>query len=139
MARMNLSIVTAERETFAGEVDYVTAPGSEGELTVLPSHAALMTTLMPGEMRYGADGEEQVIVVSGGFLEVLADRVTVLADATEREDEIDEDRAEQAVLRAQQLIATQAQDLDLERALASLRRAQMRLRFARRRRRRDQV
>ena len=75
MARMSLNIVTAERETYSGGVDYVTAPGADGELTVLPSHAALMTTLVPGEMRFGVDGEEQAIVVTGGFMEVLADNV----------------------------------------------------------------
>ena len=132
---MNLNIVTAERETYSGGVDYVTAPGADGELTVLPSHAALMTTLVPGEMRFGVDGEEQAVIVTGGFLEVLADNVTVLADAAEREDEIDEERAEIAVRRAQERIATHGDDLDMERALASLRRAQMRLRFSQRRRR----
>ncbi len=136
MARMNLSIVTAERETFSGGVDYVTAPGADGELTVLPSHAALMTTLVPGEMRFGADGEEeQAIIVTGGFMEVLADNITVLADAAEREDEIDEERAEIAVRRAQERIDQHGDDLDMERALASLRRAQIRLRFSQRRRR----
>ena len=134
MTRMNLNIVTAERETFSGGVDYVTAPGADGELTILPSHAALMSTLQPGEMRFGVDGEEQAIAVSGGFLEVLADNVTVLADAAEREDEIDEERAEIAVRRAQERIADHGSDLDMERALATLRRAQIRLRFARRRR-----
>ncbi len=136
MARMHLSIVTAERETYSGGVDYVTAPGADGELTVLPSHAALMTTLVPGEMRFGESGEEeQAIIVTGGFLEVLADRITVLADAAEREDEIDEERAAIAVQRAQERIDQHGDDLDMERALASLRRAQMRLRFSQRRRR----
>ena len=134
MARMNLNIVTAERETYSGGVDYVTAPGADGELTVLPSHAALMTTLVPGELRFGSTGDaEQSVVVTGGFMEVLADNVTVLADAAEREDEIDEARAEEAVRRAQERIDTHGDDLDMERALASLRRAQIRLRFARRR------
>ena len=137
MARMSLNIVTAERETFSGRVDYVTAPGADGELTVLPSHAALMTTLAHGEMRFGVDGEEQAIIVTGGFLEVLADNVTVLADAAEREDEIDEARSEEAVRRAQERVDSHGGDLDMERALASLRRAQVRLRFSQRRSRRD--
>jgi F-type H+-transporting ATPase subunit epsilon len=135
MAGMSLNIVTAERETFSGSVDYITAPGADGELTVLPSHAALMTTLAPGEMRFGIDGEDQAILVTGGFMEVLADNVTVLADAAEREDEIDEARAEEAVRRAQERIETHGADMDMERALASLRRAQIRLRFSQRRRR----
>ena len=134
---MSLNIVTAERETFSGGVDYVTAPGADGELTVLPLHAALMTTLVPGEMRFGVDGEEQAIIVTGGFMEVLADNVTVLADAAEREDEIDEARAEEAVRTAQERIAAHGSDLDMESALASLRRAQFRLRFSRRRQQRS--
>ena len=137
MARMNLNIVTAERETFSGGVDYVSAPGADGELTVLPSHAALMTTLVPGEMRFGADGEEQSVLVTGGFMEVLADNITVLADAAEREDEIDEDRAAEALRRAQERIESHGSDVDMELAVASLRRAQIRLRFAQRRRRRE--
>ncbi len=134
MAPMNLNIVTAEREMFSGSVEYVTATGADGELTVLPSHAALMTTLAPGEMRFGSsDGDERSIIISGGFMEVLADNVTVLADAAERDDEIDEERAAEAVRRAQERIASHGDDLDMERALASLRRAQIRLRVSRRR------
>ena len=134
MARMILNIVTAERETFSGDVDYVTAPGANGELTILPSHAPLMTTLVPGEMRFGVDDGEQAILITGGFMEVLVDSITVLADAAEREDEINEDRAAEAVRRGQERIAMHGDDLDMERALASLRRAQLRLRFSRRRR-----
>ena len=134
MARMILNIVTAERETFSGDVDYVTAPGANGELTILPSHAPLMTTLVPGEMRFGVDDGEQAILITGGFMEVLVDSITVLADAAEREDEINEDRATEAVRRGQERIAMHGDDLDMERALASLRRAQLRLRFSRRRR-----
>ena len=93
-----------------------------------------MSTLQPGEMAFRRRWREQAIAVSGGFLEVLADNVTVLADAADAEDEIDEERAEIAVRRAQERIADHGSDLDMERALASLRRAQIRLRFARRRR-----
>ena len=134
MPQMNLNIVTAEREMFSGAVDSVTATGADGELTILPSHAALMTSLAPGEMRFSSDGVEQSIVVTGGFMEVLADNVTVLADAAERDDEIDEERAAEAVRQAQERIASHGDDLDIERALASLRRAQIRLRVSRRRR-----
>ena len=133
MARITLNISTAESETYSGGADYVVAPSSEGQVTILPSHAALMTTLMPGELRFRADqGEEQIIALAGGFMEVLNDHVTILADAAERAEEIDVERAEAAVERARVRIATLASDTDIERALASLRRAQIRAKVARR-------
>lgn len=133
MARITLNISTAERETYSGGADYVVAPSTEGQVTILPSHAALMTTLMPGELRFRADdGDEQIIVLAGGFMEVLNDHVTILADAAERADEIDVERADAAVERARLRIATHASDTDIERALASLRRAQIRAKIARR-------
>ncbi len=132
---MRLEIVTAERTLFQGEVDAVVAPGVDGEIGVLPKHAALMTALQPGELRYRNVEGEQEFVVTGGFLEVRGDQVSVLADAAERAEEIDAARAEEAVVRARQRIAEHGQDLDIERALGSLRRAQVRLNVTRRRRR----
>ena len=134
MARMSLNMVTAESETYSGGVDYVVAPGAEGQLTILPQHAALMTSLATGEMRFGADGEEQSLLVTGGFMEVMDNHVTVLADAAERDDEIDPEAAEEAVRRAEEAIAAQPEDVSMERALATLRRAQIRARISRRRR-----
>ncbi len=134
MAQMRLNIVTAESETYSGGVDYVVAPGAEGQLTILPRHAALMTSLATGEMRFGADGEEQSLLVTGGFMEVIDNQVIVLADAAERDDEIDVEAAEEAVRRAQEAIAAQPEALDMERALANLRSAQIRARISRRRR-----
>ena len=132
---MRLEIVTAERVLFEGDVDAVVAPGIDGELGILPKHAALMTALQPGELRYrNAEGEQQ-FAVTGGFMEVRGDHVSVLADAAERADEIDAARAEEAVARAKERIAEHGQDLDIERALGSLRRAQVRLNITRRRRR----
>ncbi|MDA0798274.1 MAG: F0F1 ATP synthase subunit epsilon [Chloroflexi bacterium] len=132
---MRLEIVTAERILFEGEVDVVVAPGGDGELGVLPHHAAVMTTLAPGELRYRVGGEDNHYVVHGGFMDVRGDQVVVLADAAEHVSEIDEARAEEAIARAQERIATRGEDVDLERALASQRRAQVRLRITRRHRR----
>lgn len=138
MGRITLSIATAERETYSGEADYVVAPSTEGQVTILPRHAALMTTLMPGELRFrNDDGLEQSIALAGGFMEVLNDQVTILADAAERADEIDLQRADEAIQRARQRIASHAADVDIERALASMRRGQTRVRIARRVNRRD--
>lgn len=132
---MRLEIVTAERILFEGEVDSVVAPGGEGELGVLPHHAAVMTTLQPGELRYRINGEENHFIVHGGFMDIRGDQVIVLADAAERVSEIDEARAEEAIARARERMAARGDDVDLERALASLRRAQVRLNITHRRRR----
>ena len=134
MPKMKLEIVTAERVVYSDDVDILVAPGIEGELGILPHHAPLLTMLQPGELRVVKDGQEEYMAVSGGFLEILANTVTVLADTAERVDEIDEERAQVAVQRAQERVVSQQGDLDLERSLRSLQRAQARVMVARRRR-----
>jgi F-type H+-transporting ATPase subunit epsilon len=131
---MLLEIITAERQVYSDEVDVVVAPGIEGQLGILPHHAPLMTVLQPGELMMRKDGVESYLVVTGGFMEVLANKVTILADAAENSDEIDEQRAQAAVERAQERIRHRASDVQLEEALNSLRRAQVRVVVARRRR-----
>lgn len=135
MAPMLLEIITAERQVYSDEVDAVVAPGIEGQLGILPHHAPLMTVLQPGELLIRKGGEEAFLAVTGGFMEVLGNKVTVLADAAERSEEIDEQRAQQAVERAQERIRNRDSDQQLEEALRSLRRAQVRVGIARRRRR----
>ena len=134
MVTMRLEIVTAEREVYSDDVEAVNAPGVEGELGILPHHAPLMTGLQPGELMIRKDGRDEFLVVSGGFLEVMGNRVTILADACERSDEIDEQRAQEAMKRAQERMESRSADLDLEQAAIAFRRAETRLRIARRRR-----
>ena len=134
MADMKLEIVTAERVVYSEEVSALVAPGGAGELGILPGHAPLLTTLRPGEIRVTQNGEESYMAVSGGFMEVIGDKVTVLADTAEHADEIDLERAETALARAEERVASAASDQDLERALASMRRSTARLGVARRRR-----
>ena len=136
MAKLKFEIVTAERVVYSDDVDIVVAPGIEGQLGILPGHAPLMTMLQPGELMVRKDGEEVAMFVSGGFLEVMADRVTVLADVAERADEIDVDRAEAARCRAEDRIKVCSSEVDLTRAEAALRRSLVRLRVAERRRKR---
>ena len=132
---MTLEIITAERQVYSDEVDMVIVPGFDGQLGILPRHAPLMTMLKPGELMVRKNGEEDMYVaVSGGFMEVLGNRVSVLADTCERSDEIDEERAEQAIQRAQERLANHGSELELERAMDSLRRAQVRINLVRRRR-----
>ena len=134
MPTMKLEIITAERVVYSDDVEVVVAPGVEGELGILPHHAPLLTILKPGEILVRKGGQEQFLAVSGGFMEVLGNKVTILADAAERAEEIDLERARKAMERAQEALARRTADLDLERALAALRRAEVRLKVARRRR-----
>jgi F-type H+-transporting ATPase subunit epsilon len=136
MATTRLDIVTAERVVFSDEVDEVVAPGVEGQLGILPHHAPLMTTLLPGELLVKKGGEEFYLAISGGFIEVRPDRIIVLADAAEREEEIDIARAEEAKRRAEARLAERVPGVDMGRAEAALRRSLARLRVVERRRRR---
>ena len=136
MAGIRLDIVTVERLVYSDEVDVIVAPGIEGELGILPNHAPLMTTLQPGELRIRQGGEEFSMAVTGGFLEVRPDRVTILADAAERAEEIDMARAEEAKRRAEEQLGRELVEVDTARAEAALRRSMIRLKVAEKRRRR---
>jgi F-type H+-transporting ATPase subunit epsilon len=129
---MHVEVVTAERELYSGEADIVIAPGTEGELGILPRHAALLTTLKVGEMLIRLGGAEEPFFVSGGFLEVSNNMVTVLAETAERAEEIDQARAEAARRRAQEHLVQARSDIEradlegaLERAVARLRIAEL--------------
>jgi F-type H+-transporting ATPase subunit epsilon len=137
MAKLTVELVTAERRVLTQEADIVIAPGTEGELGILPRHAPLVTTLHPGVMTLRNDGEEQILAIGGGFLQVYRDRVLILADAAERSDEIDEERAAQARAQAETALKeAQAQGgAQAEAARMALRRSLIRLNVARRRRR----
>lgn len=134
---LQFEIVTAERQVYADVVDIVIAPGSEGELGVLPQHAPLVTRLVPGELRVRRGGQEVSLFVSGGFLEVRPDKVVVLADTAERVEEIDAARAEEARRRAEERLRERPRDLDAVRAELALQRSLVRLRLVEKRRRRD--
>ena len=136
MAGIRLDIVTVERLVYSDEVDVIVAPGIGGELGILPHHAPLMTTLQAGELRIRRGGEEFSMAVTGGFLEVRPDRVTVLADAAERAEEIDIARAEEAKRRAEEQLGREPVEVDTARAEAALRRSMIRLKVAEKRRRR---
>lgn len=134
MATIKLEIVTAERQVFSDDVTSITAEGTEGQMTILPNHAPLITMLAPGEMVVRKNGEEIYLAISGGFLEVRPDRVIVLADACERSDEIDLERAAQAKRRAEERLKKPTPEIDQTRAEAALRRSLVRLRVAEKRR-----
>jgi len=127
---MHVEVVTAERELYSGEADIVIAPGSEGELGILPKHAALLTTLKVGELLVKLNGAEEPFFVSGGFLEVSDNSVTVLAETAEHAEEIDEARAEAARRRAQELLAQARSDTERAELIGALERAMARIHVA---------
>jgi F-type H+-transporting ATPase subunit epsilon len=137
---LTVEVVTAERVVRTEQgVDVLVAPGSEGQLAILPRHAAFMTTLAPGELIIRRAQQDESFAISGGFMEVLRDHVTILADAAEAAEEIDADRAEAARARAEERLKRyheqSARDVDVARARASLQRSLMRLGVVQRRRR----
>ena len=134
--KYELRVVSVERSLFEGDVEFIIATGAEGELGVLARHAPLMTILKPGALRIKETigGPEQTLFVGGGFLEVLPERVTVLADVAEHAEEISVAGAEEARRRAQEKLAgtlTSAEETEFQNALAM---AEARLRLARTRR-----
>jgi F-type H+-transporting ATPase subunit epsilon len=136
---LTLEIVTAERVVFTDEnIDMVVAPAAEGQVGILPNHAPLLTTLQVGELRVCKGQNEESIVVAGGFMEVLNNKVTILADAAERSEEIDLAAAEQARHRAEATIENKGLAGDLAAAELAMRYNMVRLRVGTRRgRRRD--
>ena len=104
--KLILSIVTPEKKLVEEEVDQVNAPGSEGDLGILYDHAPILTNLRSGQLSYEKGGETIVLVVSGGYLEVTENRVTVLAETGEFLHEIDRERAERAHSDAEKLLLT---------------------------------
>jgi len=136
---VQVRVVSVERSLFEGEVDgqgrpFLVCEGVEGELGILPRHAPLLTTLRPGPVSIRNGSEETELFVGGGFLEVLPDRVTILADVAERAEEISEESAEEARRRAQERLAGQLSPQEEAEMVLALETAEARLRLARLRR-----
>ncbi len=127
-------IVAQDRMVYQDDVDIVILPGTEGEMGILPHHAPLLTTLKYGVVKVRKQGQEQIFTVAGGIAEVQPDGVTILTDAAEHIDEIDEERAERARRRAQELLE-KGVPMDTDTYLtieAALRRSNLRLEAVRR-------
>lgn len=134
MATLTVEVITGERSLFSESgVEMVSAPGAEGTLGILPNHAALISLLDAGELIIKKGNQEDRMVVFGGFIEVLNNKVLVLADSAERIDEIDVDRAERARERAAQSLKNRQAITDIAAEEAALKRAAVRLRVGRRR------
>jgi F-type H+-transporting ATPase subunit epsilon len=136
--KITLEIVTPDRSLVTAQVDELQLPGSEGYFGVLPGHTPMLATLKIGEMWYRIGQEMHYLAIAFGFVEVLPERVTVLAQIAERADEIDVARAQAAKQRAEERAARPSPDLDLERARVALMKSLIRLQVASRARTRAQ-
>jgi len=135
MAKLRLEIVTPGGRAFAGDVETVVIPASEGEMGILPMHVPVLTALSPGELRIGNDGREEHLVVGNGFAEIAYDHVRILTNMVHTDDEIDEKAAEIAVRRARKAMSDPLNTLVEQAELAaSLKRSMAETEFKRRRR-----
>jgi F-type H+-transporting ATPase subunit epsilon len=129
--KLTLEVVTPDRALVTEQVDEVELPGADGYFGVLPGHTPLLASLKVGELWYRIGQETRYLSVAFGFVEVLPDHVTVLAQIAERAQDIDVARAEAAKKRAEDRIARSAQaDIDFERARVALMKALIRLQVA---------
>ncbi len=129
--KLFLEVVTPQKAIVSEDVEIVVAPGSDGEFGALKGHTTFLTSLKMGTLRYkDANGKERLLFINGGFAEVLPNKVTILAESAERQENIDVARAQKAKERAEQRLSAKTSDLDLVRAEVALRRAIDRIRIA---------
>mgnify|MGYP000588966277 FL=1 len=126
---VHCDIVSAEESIFSGLVELVVATGTLGDLGIAPGHAPLMTSLAPGPVRIVKQGgKEEVFFVTGGYLEVQPNIVTILSDSAQRADDVDEAAALEAKKEAERAMANQSGDFDYSKAASQLAEASARLR-----------
>ena len=130
MSTFLLEIATPDRLLLHEQVTEAQIPAAEGYLGILPGHAPLLGELGTGELTYVADGRQRSMAISGGWVEVQPDHVRVLATRAEKADEIDANRAQTALKRAQDRLANPSPEIDVARALNALKRAQARIQCA---------
>lgn len=133
MSSMKIVVATAEREVYSGEATMLLAPGSEGELGIMPGHNALLTSLNAGELIITNNDEVDEVFVAGGYMEVQPDKVTVLADVAERAADMDEAEIIAAQRKAEELIASKKEDIDFAAVEAEIAMMAARLRLLQKR------
>ena len=121
MNTIRVDVVSAEELIFSGDAKFVALPGESGELGILPKHTPLITRIKPGSVRIEtADGKEEFVFVAGGLLEVQPDHVTVLSDTAVRGQDLDEQKAKEAKLAAEEALKNAKSELDFARASSEL-------------------
>lgn len=135
MAKIKLKIVVPEKVVYEKEVDQVTLPTEQGEITILPNHIPLVSIIKAGEIMTKTNGEADSLAVSGGFLEVKKNEVVVLTETAELAEEIDQAQAEEAKTRAQKLLAEakNREDVDYTALASKIEKELARLKVARKR------
>ncbi|MDQ0244863.1 F-type H+-transporting ATPase subunit epsilon [Bacillus fengqiuensis] len=123
MKTINVSVVTPDGPVYEADVEMVSTRARSGELGILPGHIPLVAPLQIGAVRLKKGSSTELVAVSGGFLEVRPDKVTILAQAAEKAEEIDVERAKEAKQRAEQRLQGKQDDVDFKRAELSLKRA----------------
>ncbi len=120
MSAVKVLVATAEREVYRGEAEKLVAPGAAGELGILPRHAPLLCALSTGELRISNGEDVDEVFISGGYMEVQPDMITVLADTAERATDMDEAATLAAQRKAEERLESRNDDVDLARAQAEL-------------------
>ena len=121
MKTLQVDVVSAEEEVFSGQAQFVALPGEQGELGILPGHAPLITRIKPGAVRIKTEsGAEELLFVAGGILEVQPRGISVLADTAIRGKDLDEAKANEAKKQAEQMLQSQASDMNYASAQAEL-------------------
>ena len=128
--KLTLEVLTPEKIALRETVEEVVLPGLDGELGILPDHAPMISQLKTGVLSYRMAGDRRVMHVSGGFAEVLPDKVSVMADVAEKPDEIDLKRAQEARAKAEQLLNSREENADLPNTQLKLERALIRIQLA---------
>jgi F-type H+-transporting ATPase subunit epsilon len=130
MKTIKVSVVTPDGPVYEADVEMVSTKAKSGELGILPGHIPLVAPLEISAVRLKKEGKTEYIAVSGGFLEVRPDKVTILAQAAERAEDIDVARAKAAKERAERRLQSKQDDIDFKRAELALKRAMNRLNVA---------
>jgi len=134
MSSMEVLVATAEREVYSGQATMLIVPGAAGDLGILPNHSPLLAALKAGELRITNGDEIDEVFVSGGFVEIQPDKVTILADTAERAADMDEAEIVAAQRRAEDLVSSNKGDVDLAMAEAELSMLTARLHLLRKKR-----
>jgi len=129
MSELFLEIISLSRQVFSGEIKSITVPGTKGRFQVLKNHAPIISTFEIGMIRVDLSGKQKHFATAGGTIEVLNNKILVLADSIESADEIDLERALKAKERAEKRLSDKKSDIDIPRAQAALARALNRIKI----------
>jgi len=127
---LQLEIVTPDKMVLSESVDYVGAPGYEGEFGILPNHIPFLSALLVGNLYYKKGGRAHYVFINGGFADISSNKVTILAESAEKAEDIDIERATKAKDRAEARLAKARDEVNYARAQAALQRAMARMKAA---------